>query len=298
MVDDHSTDESYELVKHYTRLDQRIHLMTNKGNGIIAALQTAYECSKGELITRMDSDDIMTKNKLEVLSLLLSKSGKGHVAIGQVTYFSDTGISEGYAKYESWLNNLTSSGSNFAELYKECPIPSPCWMIHRDDFERCGGFAPEIYPEDYDLSFRFFEAGLKCIPCEDKLHLWRDYPSRTSRTHEHYAQNYFLDLKFKYFVKLHYDSRRPLVIWGAGCKGKHLARLFLGQSLPFLWMCDNPNKIGRDIYSQKMLHFSAIESLERLQIIVTVANPEAQKAIKLFMTQRSLVSMVDYFFFC
>ena len=107
-----------------------------------------------------------------------------------------------------------------------------------------------------------------------------------------------MDLKFKYFVKLHYDSRRTLVIWGAGFKGKHLARMFLSRSIPFVWMCDNPNKIGRDIYGQKMVHFSAIDDLESPQIIVTVANPEAQEAIDLFMTQRTLVSMIDYFFFC
>ena len=298
VVDDHSTDESYKLVENYAVKDKRIRLMTNKSNGIIAALQTAYQQSQGELITRMDSDDIMTENKLEVLSHLLSKSGKGHVAVGQVTYFSATGISDGYAKYESWLNSLTASGRNFSELYKECPIPSPCWMIHRDDFDRCGGFSPDTYPEDYDLSFRFFEAGFQCIPCSEKLHLWRDYPSRTSRTHEHYAQNYFLDLKFKYFVKLHYDSRRPLVIWGAGFKGKHLARMFLSRSIPFVWMCDNPNKIGRDIYGQKMVNFSAIDDLESPQIIVTVANPEAQDAIDTFLTQRYLAPMIDYFFFC
>jgi len=298
IVDDHSTDRSYKVVENYAQKDQRIQLMTNTGKGIIPALRKAYEHSSGALITRMDSDDIMPLNKLERLTDLLLGNGRGHVALGQVKYFSADGISEGYSKYEVWLNKLTADGSNFSEIYKECPIPSPCWMVYREDFDRCGGFNHDTYPEDYDLCFRFFEAGYQCIASNERLHLWRDYPTRTSRTHEHYAQNYFLDLKFKYFVKLHLNKNRPLVIWGAGFKGKHLAKLFIQEAIPFEWMCDNPNKIGREIYNQSMLHFSDLDRFSHAQIIVTVANPEAQVVISDFMSTRSIKPMQDYFFFC
>ena len=298
IVDDGSTDNSFGIVQSYADRDHRIHLLKNLGQGIIPALQTAYAASSGDFITRMDSDDIMHLQKLEKLNDMLNDRGPGHVAVGQVTYFSEIGISDGYAKYEAWLNGLTSKGDNFTELYKECSIPSPCWMVFREDFEKCGGFDYNQYPEDYDLTFRFYQGGLSCIPCSEVLHLWRDYPTRTSRTHVHYAQNYFLDLKFDYFKKLHFNSTRPLVIWGAGNKGKHLAKLFIDNAIPFTWMCDNPNKINKDIYGKNMIHFNAIDQMSRPQIIVTVANQDAQHDIRQFMTTRSLKQQADYFFFC
>ena len=196
-VNDHSDDSSARIVKKYSKLDSRIKVFDNVGSGIIPALQNAYSKSTGSLITRMDSDDIMQPNKLEIMVHSLLKKGKGHLAVGQVKYFSHRGISDGYDRYEKWLNRLTEKGENYSEIYKECVIPSPCWMAFREDFDEVGAFEPDRYPEDYDLTFRFYEKGLKCIPCNQVLHQWRDYDTRTSRTSVHYAQNYFLELKLQ-----------------------------------------------------------------------------------------------------
>ena len=230
IVDDGSTDNSYELVLQYTKKEPRIKLYKNEGEGIIEALQLAFKQSQGDYITRMDSDDIMSKDKLKSLVSSLLHYGKKHVAVGGVQYFSAEGISNGYARYETWLNDLTRTGRNYSEIYKECVIPSPCWMIHREDFEACDAFNPNRYPEDYDLTFRFYKHGFTCIPCDRILHQWRDYSTRTSRTHKHYAQNYFLDIKLHYFLELDYDDKRPLTIWGAGTKGKTIAKALILHS--------------------------------------------------------------------
>ncbi|WP_420601346.1 glycosyltransferase family 2 protein [Flagellimonas sp.] len=297
-VNDHSDDESFELLSAYSQKDSRIKVFTNEGEGIIPALRTAYANSTGNFVTRMDSDDIMEPNRLQFMWDVLIKNGKGHVAVGQVKYFSDRGISNGYERYEAWLNELTSTGKNYSEIYKECVIPSPCWMTYREDFEFCGAFKPNRYPEDYDLTFRFYEKGLKIIPCSEILHLWRDYDSRTSRTHEHYAQNYFLDIKLHYFLKLDYDESRPLVIWGAGFKGKTIAKSLVSKNIDFNWLCDNPQKIGKKIYGKELIHFTALESIENPQSIVTVANEIAQQEIRAFFSGLEQEPMLDYFFFC
>ncbi|RDY61688.1 glycosyltransferase [Flagellimonas nanhaiensis] len=297
-IDDSSDDTSHELVSTYAKKDSRINVFSNEGSGIIPALRTAYAKSTGDFITRMDSDDIMKLDRLKTMVQSLQIHGKGHVAVGQVQYFSDRGISNGYERYETWLNNLTATGSNYDEIYKECVIPSPCWMVYREDFDNCDGFGPNRYPEDYDLTFRFYEHHLKIIPCEKILHLWRDYDSRTSRTHEHYAQNYFLDIKLHYFLKLHYDSNRPLVIWGAGFKGKTIAKQLLEKSIDFTWLCDNPNKIGKKIYDQPMVHFETLKTLDRPQSIVTVANESAQEEIRNYFSSLGQLPMTDFFFFC
>ncbi len=297
-VNDHSTDGSESIVKQYEAGDKRISLLSNAGRGIIDALRTAYNESDGLYVSRMDSDDLMKPEKLEHMVNQLGSAGKGHVALGQVKYFSDEGISEGYKKYEEWINLLTNTGSNYTEIYKECVIPSPSWMVHREDLQECGAFNNNRYPEDYDLTFRFRKHQLKCLPCKKVLHLWRDYPSRTSRTSEHYAQNSFLELKFHYFLELDHDTNRPLALWGAGDKGKTLAKLLLESKIYFYWLCDNPRKIGKKIYGQELLPYQTLAALNQPQSIISVANPEAQKEIGNYLKDLQMKGFRDYYFFC
>jgi hypothetical protein len=139
---------------------------------------------------------------------------------------------------------------------------------------------------------------LVCIPCDVILLYWRDYETRTSRTHEHYAQNYFLDIKTKYFIELDYDSQRPLTIWGAGYKGKTVAKLLIEANVPFHWICNNPKKIGKKIYKQPLLNFEFLSQLNNPQSIVTVANEDAQREITEYFKKKKMVTITDYFFFC
>lgn len=298
LVDDHSSDNSFQIVSEYCKRDSRVKLFKNSGRGIISGLRTAYSYAKGTYVTRMDSDDIMESQKLEVLLHSLIRNGRGHIAIGQVQYFSEQGVGPGYQSYENWLNGLTMKGENYLELYKECVIPSPCWMIHVKDFDLCGGFNADLYPEDYDLVFRFYKYDMKCIPCNQVLHQWRDYSSRTSRTHVNYADHTFIDLKLQYFLELHLDLNKSLVVWGAGKKGKRIANTLVEKNILFTWICDNPKKIGKQIYGQHLVHVNALEDIHNSQNIVTVANPMAQKEIKKYFGEKGKKSMTDYFFFC
>ena len=297
-VDDGSNDRTAKIVKEFASNDNRIIPLKNEGYGIIEALRTAFKKSTGNFITRMDSDDVMVHNRLEVMLNSLLEHGKNHLAVGQVKYFRADGVSDGYSRYEKWINSLTAQGNNYSEIYKECVIPSPCWMLHREDLMACEGFDPNRYPEDYDLTFRFYKAGYTCIPCNRVLLHWRDYSTRTSRTHEHYAINYFLDIKVHYFLELDNNDNRPLTIWGAGNKGKTVAKLLLDRNIPFYWICDNQKKIGKNIYGIELRNFEYLEELHQPQSIVTVANEDEQRSIKNYFLEQKMQSMIDYFFFC
>ncbi len=298
IIDDHSTDKSYDLVEDYANKDKRIKLYKNDGSGIINALKLAFSKSKGDYITRMDSDDIMSEIKLEILINNLLQHGQSYIATGLVHYFSKEGISDGYRKYEAWLNSLTLNGSNYSEIYKECVIPSPCWMINRADLLAIDAFNPTRYPEDYDLAFRFYQANYKVLACDTVLHYWRDYGTRASRTDINYAENSFIDLKLHYFLKLEYDSSRPLVIWGAGKKGKTVAKKLIANNVDFDWICDNPKKIGKHIYEKEMKAFKYLETLDNFQSIINVANKDEQAIIRKYFSKLNKESMHDYFFFC
>jgi len=323
-VNDHSTDDSKAVLQAFSKKDKRIQVFDNQGKGIIHALRLAYAHSTGAYLTRMDADDVMPPEKLATLRNLLLTKGRGHIATGMVRYFADEGIKDGYQKYENWLNELSRRRANFEDIYKECVIASPCWMLHREDLEACDAFRSDRYPEDYDLCFRMYEAGLKVVTSEYILHLWRDHSNRASRNDDNYADNRFLDLKLYYFLKLErklssdvsktsdelldaapYSSdilkmsdEKPLVIWGAGKKGKMIAQYLLEKDVDFHWVCENDRKIGVDIYGVKLHSPDLIATLNKPQIIIAVAGEDAQKEIIMQLNNFKLKKGKDWFLFC
>jgi len=66
IVDDHSSDGSYEAVIEYTKKDKRIKLYRMEHNsGAAMCRNKAIEISRGEYLAFVDSDDIWLPEKLE-----------------------------------------------------------------------------------------------------------------------------------------------------------------------------------------------------------------------------------------
>jgi glycosyltransferase involved in cell wall biosynthesis len=297
-IDDFSTDQSWAILQEYALKDARIRAWKNTAKGIIPALQLAYSKSTGILITRMDSDDRMAPDKLGRLKTQLLQKGAGHICIGLVRYFSESGLGDGYRRYEQWLNAINSEEVSYREIYRECVIPSPCWMVFREDLDRCDAFNPIDYPEDYDLCFRFYEQNLKVTCVREVLHFWRDHPERASRNDPHYADNQYFDLKLPYFLRLDRNQQRPLVLWGAGRKGKRIASLLKQRDIPFRWICNTPSKWGVKINEVILEPVKALFEINRPQVIIAVAGPEDQVEIERQLEGRYFQKGEDYFFFC
>ena len=297
-VNDHSTDETPKIIQEYAAKDSRIRFFNSDGHKLIPTLQEGYTQAKGILINRMDSDDKMPDYKLEVLVKEWLKYGKGTIIAGGTEHFVDEGeVGDGFLKYENWLNKVAQTNTHYQEIYKECVIPSHCWIIHKDDFDAAGAFDPVVYPEDYDLCFRFYRMGLKVIGIDKILHFWRDRSNRISRTWEEYKDNRYFDLKLRYFYELDRDRSRPLVLWGAGRNGKDMAKKLQTHDDQFHWVCDNEQKIGKDIYGIKMQHFNDVENLVNPQIMIVVSSPAGKREIEDILTKWGKKPVSDYWFF-
>lgn len=297
-VNDQSSDNSFEILENFASKDKRIKVYTNPTSGLLEALRFGYKQTAGELIHRMDSDDKMPINKLQLMVDSWQQNGKGSLITGGTKYFKDDGeVGDGFKRYDSWLKEVARKQSHANEMYRECVIPSNCWLLHREDFENVGGFEPEIFPEDYDLCFRFITKGLKVVGLNEILHLWRDREDRISRNWEVYRDNRFFDLKVNYFFNYSRNIERPLVLWGAGKNGKDLAKLILKQEEKFTWISNNKKKIGKDIYGIVLADADYIEKLRISQFIIAVASPEDQKGIGILLRELRLESGLDYWFF-
>ena len=111
----------------------------------------------------MDSDDIMPIHKIKALKTNLIIHGEGHIATGLVKYISENELGEGFQKYENWLNTLTREGANFSEIYKECVIPSPCWMVYRNDLIELGISQEQIQLYNFELPENFLNTTWESI---------------------------------------------------------------------------------------------------------------------------------------
>ena len=297
-VNDHSTDDTPDILQEYADKDPRIKVFHSVGHRLIPTLQEGYAQAKGLLINRMDSDDRMPDYKLQVLVNEWSKYGKGTVIAGGTQHFVDQGVvGDGFLRYEQWLNEVARTSTHYQEIYQECVIPSHCWIIHKEDFDAAGAFDPVIYPEDYDLCFRMYRLGLKVVGIDKILHYWRDRSNRICRTWEEYKDNRYFDMKLRFFYELDRDRSRPLVLWGAGRNGKDMAKLLHAYDDTFHWVCDNERKIGKDIYGVKLQHFNDVKDIENAQIMIIVTSPDGKKEIRALLNSWGRKPVQDYWFF-
>ena len=279
-VNDFSTDNSSSILQELVKKEARIQLLQNEEKGIISALQLGLSRAKGEFLTRMDADDVMPEDRLQLMTGRLKSLPNKSIVTGKVKYFSETTVSEGYLTYESWLNERIEKNDHFNHIYRECVVASPNWLARTHTIRESDMFSKLNYPEDYDMTFRWLEEGFQIHSVNEVTLLWREHPDRTSRNSEIYDQASFFDLKLNWFCKLH--NTDSTAILGAGTKGKIAAKFLSNQDIDFNWYDLNWEKYGAPIFDKKI---QRIESLKAEKILVAVY-PKNKKPLLDFLTEK------------
>ena len=293
-INDGSTDASKRILVDYASKDGRIKVQDNRGSGIVKALQLAYEQCSGQWVHRMDADDLMPESKLK---LMFGAAEVGSLVTGKVEYFCDERtVGEGFFKYVAWLNGLMDGGDFWRDTYKECSIPSSAWLIHKIDFDRIGAFNSALMPEDYDFSFNILKHKFNVIRLQEVVHKWRDSETRTSRNEEQYFPIAYIPIKVHYFLELHRSESKELVLWGAGKKGKRIAKELIERRVIFTWVTDNIKKQGKDIYGVILKGEESI-GLKKTQLILAMSSPEEQVLVQERLDRDKLINNEDFFWF-
>lgn len=260
-VDDGSTDESRRIVEKFAAADERISVLTNRGIGIIPALQTGVAKVRGVYVSRMDADDLMPPKKLETL-LDAAAENPGALITGKVKYFSESRVSEGYLNYEKWLNNCVKNTDFERFMYRECTVASPNWLLPVEVVSELHCFEDLRYPEDYHLILRLYAGGVPFVGVNEITHLWREHPDRTSRNSKYYNQCSFFDLKVDFWCDVERDPNRTTVIVGAGKKAGHAVRVLKNRNLPY-------RRVGL-FETPEIECFEVLKTIEKPQVLVAV----------------------------
>ena len=178
IVNDGSTDGSRAILDAYARRDSRIRLFHEPNRGLIASLNLMLERARGELIARMDGDDIALPARFE----------------RQVAYFDmhpDCGvlgtntheIDDAGAVTECTDFHPFDHAEILIALRQASPFCHSSVMMRRDVLAAAGGYrAAYRHCEDYDLWLRL-STRTRLANLPDRLLLYRRSPGQVSNRH-------------------------------------------------------------------------------------------------------------------
>lgn len=197
IVDDCSTDGTYELLQKWAAKDHRIILDRNKENSkICVSLNKAWSRAKGDFIARMDGDDVSTPERLDVLYAYLSKHPDVDLVGSQTISINDKG------QIFSCKKLLRSPEFISKCLKYDSTGVFHIWLARRYVYETLKGYRNMPFVEDYDFLLRGQKNGFKYANVEEYVYKVRIRDGNTGST------NGLKQWKATYFVRrINRDSR-------------------------------------------------------------------------------------------
>ena len=293
-VNDGSVDATAEILDAWAITDARVRVLHAGRVGLVDALRLAASQASGELLARMDADDIAHRRRFE-LQLTLLDSQPGIAACGtRIRYFPRAALKDGGRGYESWINSLTDAADLTRDIFVECPIAHPTLLLRRAAFDEVGGYRHTDWPEDYDLVLRLWSAGFGLTNVARVLLAWRERPDRTSRSDTRYDHDAFRRCK-AYFLKRTLAAERPLLIAGSGPSGKSFARemVRLGSSLAAFVDVD-PRKIGQMVHGVEVVPPERVPEFGDAFGVAAVADRTARAQIRSYFQRAGWREMFDF----
>lgn len=165
IMDDASSDSSFEILKNYAKKDRRIKLFRNNKNlGLTRSLNILLSNAKGINIARMDADDISLPMRLSKQYEFLSRN-KNVFLVGTGIYHIDT---KGAIILKPTLPISTLEISDILPI-NNCLYHSTI-MFRNEDFRYREKF---LYAQDYDFYLCLLSSGKRLCNLKERLLLYR-----------------------------------------------------------------------------------------------------------------------------
>lgn len=303
IVDDGSTDSTPLLLEKVSRNDSRIRIIRTEPRGIISALNTGLSECKGNFVARMDSDDRMSKTRLEKQIKFMQINPSFDLIGCKVKGFTDTGIlSESILQYQSWSNSLMTHEQIESDLFAESPIMHPTFFAKRELFLNIGGYADNKWAEDYDIILRAYGKGAKFGKHPDILVNKYQDSSRLSRSGEIYKRPAMFAAKVHFLLEFgRLNNRRGVMIVGSGPTGRQVSKSFEKRGVRVLGFVDNrPGPKGRKVNHLPAWGFSDLPPPEFLEqyrdalIVLAIGDSSGQKDFSNFLLKNGYLENHDF----
>ncbi|MEM7208149.1 MAG: glycosyltransferase [Pseudomonadota bacterium] len=291
IVDDHSSDGELERLPN----DSRLKILTCEKRGIVPALNLGIAHARGEYIARMDADDIAHAHRLQTQVEYLDARPHIGIAGAQVRLFGNNDISEGYRRYERWINNLTDPADIRRSIFIESPLPHPTAMLRRSVCAALNGYRDTPWPEDYDLWLRAYQSDIAMGKPEGVLLHWRDSDSRLSRVDERYSQKQFAEARANALANTVLRTR-PAVICGTGPQALNLFDALQKRDVTILSFVDiHPRRIGGKKRGRPVVALDDSSTTKSDALLLgAVGAWDARERLKKFFLDKNLREETDF----
>lgn len=156
VIDDGSTDNSYQIAKSLARTDSRLHVFKNKKNlNIIATLNRGVKLTRGQYIARMDADDIALPERLKI-QLRYLRTHPETIVVGSNCYTIDQENNFiGFKRFP--LSNKAIKSM----IFLINPMQHPTMLINTSLLPKNFSWYNTnlVHAEDLDLLFRLAKIG-------------------------------------------------------------------------------------------------------------------------------------------
>jgi glycosyltransferase involved in cell wall biosynthesis len=183
IIDDGMTTEAKASIEKFLSL-MPMQIQKSHGKGLVDALNTGLEVAKSNYICRIDNDDLMVENRIEIQLAHLA-ANEDVVAVGsQCVYINEKSLITGTSSYPAGLINEES------QFRTKCLIAHPSTMYLKDAALSIGGYRSIFrwngidIAEDFDFWLRLSRVGRIEI-IDEFLTKYRQHNSQLSSSSAH-----------------------------------------------------------------------------------------------------------------
>lgn len=161
VVDNNSTDQTVDIVKKFNDKLTKLKIVNQNKQGIAPSRNKGFEKARGQIIASTDSDEILPKNWLEVITKTLGTDDDVVACFGPYLYYDKSWLFNRLTLMVFYISDLIQKilGGTYGLRGGNCAIKKDAW-------ERVGGFNEALnILEDVEIAQRLKRIGkIKYLP--------------------------------------------------------------------------------------------------------------------------------------
>lgn len=171
IINDGSEDRTEHIAEKYLQIDDRVKLHTQVNRGIIDSLNFGIEVARGQIIARMDADDICLPGRLDAQVSWMEKTNADVVGGSIQPFFGPFKFTKHF--YES------NEANHIQLLFNSC-FAHPATVMRKEVFSQSSYEHADQYVEDYGLWCRLAGDGCRFTNARETVLRYRKHASQVT----------------------------------------------------------------------------------------------------------------------
>jgi glycosyltransferase involved in cell wall biosynthesis len=199
-----------------------IYVLNHNRTSFVRQINKGIELAKGNLIARMDADDISESNRLSIQHLFLHEHQDISAVGSNLSVINEHGVCIGYRSYPEGNENIAN------KMRIRNAIAHPAVMFRKKDYLEVGGYNDEFDTiADYDLWIRMLLTGKHFHNIQ--------LPLLKYRLHAGATKGYLLKKQLTDTLRIKKKYFRWNRGWNISCEARFLFEHML-RALPSKWV--------------------------------------------------------------